>query len=515
MDKPSILWVDDEIDYLKPHQLFLQQKNYQIHPCKSGTDALELLRTTTVDLVLLDHNMPGLSGIETLSLIKKTYPLLAVVMVTNNQEEAIIHEALANQVSDFLIKPVLPNQVYVCLKKILNQHQLQGTQTKQLFLKNHRTLLSDIETATTPEHFYTLYKTLVDWQLRLERTDEPSVIEMLEALFNTANNAFFNLVSEQYKGWVKGENAPILSHQVLDKIIMPRASQAKTMVLVLDNLRLDHWRALQPIFLEQFNILDEQLSMCLLPTVTQYARNAIFSGLLPEKIATQFPNHWIADSKPGLKNESEAFFFESYCKRNNLKLKYHYEKLNKEKDAQQAVKNFNKTQTKDLSFFVVNFIDQLSHANTSNATVKAMIPNDRAFRNSALNWLDNSAVKTLINQAAANQMQLIITTDHGSINVNKPSLLKGNQDHTDNLRYKHGHQIKAQEKECLKVLNPSEFGLPKNSLASTYLFAKNKYFFTYPNAYNQYANYYKNTYQHGGVSIEEMIVPTVILIPKN
>jgi DNA-binding response OmpR family regulator len=514
MNKPSILWVDDEIDLLTPHIMFLEQKGFVVHRCNSGADAITFCATQAPDLILLDENMPGLSGLETLTALKKANPFSAVIMVTNNQDDYLINNALGAQVSDFLLKPVLPNQVYISIVKVLDQRRLMKEKRVDVFIQENLHLHNRIELANSHKDFYSLYKDLVIWQLKIDSIEDPTVLDLLHSLFQTANKAFSYFVGNHYESWLKGENSPVMSHHLLNQKIIPATINQKTIVIVLDNLRLDHWLTIKPVFMEHFTVKKEELYMSLLPTVTQYARNAIFAGMTPLEIKNKFSTLWIPDHLEGLKNEEEAFFFEAYCNKNKLALKTSYQKINSETQALKLLKNFNQILKNDLSFIVCNFIDQLSHANTSNSIVKSMIPNERAFRKAALNWIDNSAINSLIGFIAKNNIQLIITTDHGSILAKKPSILKGNHDHTDNLRYKHGHRITAVKKESLTFNFPENIGLPKNSLASQYIFAKEAYFFTYPNAYHKFASHFQNTYQHGGVSMEEMMVPFIVLQPK-
>ncbi len=514
MNKPSILWVDDEIDLLTPHIQFLEAKGYEVRRCSSGADALLVIKEKPVDLILLDENMPGLSGLETLEKIKDLAANIQVIMVTNNQDDYMVQTALGGDIADFLIKPLLPNQLVISIKKIWDQKNIIAEKIKRQFLENYRALQEAAHTAQSLEEFTSLYQKLVQWQLKMDVAQEPSLLQMLEDIQMSANKSFASFIQSQYPSWLKGENQPVLSHTILRDKIIPAAQKKKTMVLLLDNLSLDHWEAIASVFDSVYSQIEKSVTVSLLPTVTQYARNSIFAGMTPLEIQDNFPHLWESDYSDGLKNEHEEVLLENYIKSKHLKLKTSYIKINKETDAIKAFKNFKDIRQSDLSFVVCNFIDQLSHANTSNSMVKSMIPSSRAYRQAAFNWLENSELKNLILEAAAHDIQLIVCTDHGSVLAKKPSLLKGHKDHTDNLRYKHGHKITPIAKETVVFDEPHLIGLPKNSLASSYIFAKEDVFFVYPNNYNAHATYYKNTYQHGGISMEEMLIPFIVLDPK-
>ena len=329
-----------------------------------------------------------------------------------------------------------------------------------------------------------------------------------------ANLKFSELVTDSYESWIQHANGPIFSHQLLDKKIIPLTKEKKTLVLLLDNLRVDHWQTIKPVLEAQFNVVKDAFYTAILPTVTQYARNAIFSGLLPIEIKNNYPKQWKEDTEEGLKNEFEALFFKDYCERKNLKISHSYVKINHNKQATDYIKDFKKIAKNDLNFAVVGFIDQLSHAKTTHQIINDITHNNKAYRETTLNWFSNTYLQEILKLTIDHNIQLIITTDHGAIQVEHPSMLKGNRDHTDNLRYKNGHRINSSAKSSFQVDVPENIGLPKSSLASTYVFAKNKSFFVYPNEFNKFADKYRNSYQHGGISMEEMMVPFVVLVPK-
>lgn len=514
MNKQCILWVDDEVDFLKPHFLFLNQKGYDVIGCNNAREGLAYLEENEVSLVLLDENMPGISGLETLVAIEEKGINIPVIMVTNNQEEYTLKEALSNKVVDFLVKPVLPNQVYVSVKKILEQKQITTDKKQSDFLSSHLKISADIYEANNMEAFYKLYQSLVKWQIEFENSKNKLLLEMLEGHFQNANLKFSEFVEGSYTSWIQNDGGPIFSHELLDKKIFPLLKGKKTLVLVLDNLRADHWQTIKPSLESQFNVIEDGFYTAILPTVTQYARNAIFAGLLPIEIKNKYPKQWKEDTEEGLKNEFEALFFKEYCERKGLNISHSYAKINSNKQASDYIKDFKKIAKNTLNFAVIGFIDQLSHAKISHPIINEITHNNKAYRDTTMNWFSNTYLQDILKLILEHNIQLIITTDHGAIQVDHPSVLNGNRDHTDNLRYKNGHRIQSNSKSSFQIDVPESVGLPKSSLASTYIFAKNKSFFVYPNEFNKFADKYMDSYQHGGISMEEMIVPFVVLTPK-
>lgn len=510
----SILWVDDEIDLLKPHILFLQQKKYEVTTSQSGQDALEELQNATFDIVFLDENMPGLSGLETLTAIKQNYANLPVVMITKSEEEYIMEEAIGSKIADYLIKPVNPNQILLTLKKNLDHSRLVSERTTASYQQEFRKIAMDMAMVNTYDQWVALYQKLIYWERELEQLEDSSMFEILESQKTEANTQFSKFVDKNYQSWFTQDNGPILSHQVFKKLVNPQLQNNKTLWVVIDNLRYDQWQVLEDVVANHYKKITEEAYFSILPTATQYARNAIFSGLTPLQMAKMHPKLWKNDTDEGGKNLFEAEFLEAQLQRLKLNLDWAYYKISSLKQGKQLAQNFSAQKEKDLTVIVYNFVDMLSHAKTEMEVIKELAGNDKAYRSLTLSWFKNSPLLDIMQQAQQMGLKLLLTTDHGTINVKQPSKVIGDRDTSLNLRYKTGRSLTFENKEVLAAKNPEALQLPSITLSSSFIFAKNDMFFAYPNNYNHYVSYYRNTYQHGGVSLEEMVVPFVVLEPK-
>tara|TARA_R110002050_G_scaffold189163_8_gene323780 strand:+ start:3495 stop:5048 length:1554 start_codon:yes stop_codon:yes gene_type:complete len=517
MNTIKILWVDDEIDLLKPHILFLEKKNYNVTTCKSGTEAIDILEDETFDIVFLDENMPGLTGLETLNEIKEKNDTLPVVMITKSEEEYIMEEAIGNKIADYLIKPVNPNQILLSLKKNLDHSRLVSEKTTSNYQQEFRKIAMDLSMVNSYDAWVSLYQKLIYWEIQLEDIEDAGMFEILESQKNEANSQFGKFIDKNYANWFKPHtDAPVMSHTLFKNRIAPELSKEQpTLLIVLDNLRYDQWKVFEPIINNYYKKENEEAFYSILPTATQYARNAIFSGLMPSDMEKLFPKYWKNDTDEGGKNLYEAEFLESQMKRLNLNhLECGYHKITNLKAGKKLVENFKSLKKNDLSVIVYNFVDMLSHSKTEMEVVKELASNDKAYRSLALSWFKNSPLLEMIQQAQTLGFKLILTTDHGTINVKNPSKVIGDKDTSLNLRYKTGRSLTYDNKDVLFAKNPKELHLPSITMSSSYIFAKNDLFFAYPNNYNHYVSYYRNTYQHGGVSLEEMIIPFVVFNPK-
>ena len=515
MSIAKILWVDDEIQLLKPHILFLEKKNYDVTPCTNGADAVQSVSEEQFDIVFLDENMPGLSGLETLSQIKEKLPNLPVIMITKSEEEYIMEEAIGSKIADYLIKPVNPNQILLSLKKNLDTSRLVSEKTTSNYQQEFRKIALDLAMVNTYNDWIELYKKLVHWEIQLESISDVGMTEILESQKEEANSQFYKFIKKNYQDWFQNYDKPILSHTLFKEVIVPQLDTKNgTLLVVLDNLRYDQLRVLEPIINNYYKTIDETSFYSILPTATQYARNAIFSGLMPLDMEKKYPNYWKNDTDEGGKNLYENEFLTEQIKRLNLKINHEYYKITNLNSGRDLANNFAKTKDNDLTVIVYNFVDMLSHSRTEMEMIKELASDDKAYRSLTVSWFKNSPLLEIIQKAQKMGLKLIITTDHGTINTTKPSKVVGDKNISSNLRYKTGRSLTYNEKEVYEVKNPKDIYLPTINLSSSFVFAKENYFFAYPNNYNHFVKYYKNTYQHGGVSLEEMIIPCITLEPK-
>jgi CheY-like chemotaxis protein len=509
--------VDDEIDLLKPHILFLQEKGYLVDTSSNGKDAIDILQNTNFDLVFLDENMPGISGIETLNKIRLINSAIPVVMITKSEEEHIMETAIGSKIADYLIKPVNPNQILLSIKKNLETRKLISRETTTAYQSEFRNLGEQINRARDYFEWEEIYRRLVYWELELERLDDEGMYEVFRMQKSEAGLGFSRFIKNNYLSWFsdKNRNKPLLSPAVFkDKIFPLVESRGKAFVILIDNLRLDQWRILYPIISEYYTIHDDSLFCSILPTATQYARNAMFAGLMPREIASMNPALWLNDDEEGGKNLNEEELLQKQLNRLGKKYRMYYDKITHGRAGKKLVDNFSNLLNYDLVVIVYNFIDLLSHANTELEMIRELAGNDTAYRSLVLSWFQHSQLLDLIKLLAENGIAVVFTTDHGSIRVNNPLKVIGDKKTSVNLRYKTGKNLNYNPREVFEIRDPYLAHLPKTEVSSTYIFATNSDFLAYPNNYNHYVSYYKNTFQHGGISLEEMLVPVVTMLPR-
>ena len=517
MEKIHILWADDEIDLLKPHILFLKEKGYEVHTANSGDDALDMVKERPFDIILLDENMPGLSGLEALVKIKQLRNEIPVVMITKSEEEHIMEDAIGSQISDYLIKPVNPNQILLSLKKNLENKRLIREKTSSAYQQEFRQIGMTLSDRLSIQEWKDVYQKLVFWELELTRSREEGMEEILRMQKSEANTQFSKFIANHYQDWLNGKdaNAPILSHTVFKNRIVPELDKADTTFLVLiDNLRYDQWKVIQPIISEFFKVDSEELYCSILPTATQYARNAFFAGLLPSEIEKRYPNYWLNDEDEGGKNLHEEFFMQEQLKRLGKDMKTSYTKITNFQSGKKLAENLPNLMGNKFNTIVYNFVDMLSHARTEMEVIRELADDEKAYRSITVSWLEHSPLLDILKQIADRKARLIITTDHGTIRVTEPSKVVGDRNTNTNLRYKQGKNLNYEKRDVYEVRNPSDIYLPKQHVSTAFVFAKEDKFFAYPNNYNYYVNYYRNTFQHGGISLEEMLIPFITLSNK-
>ena len=526
MSPYSILWADDEIDLLKPHILFLRSKGYDPVTVNNGRDALELVAARHFDLVILDENMPGLTGLETLQRIKEIAPQTPVIMITKSEEENIMDQAVGNNIADYLIKPVNPNQILLSIKKNLHSDKLVSQTAAADYQQDFSRLSMQINDARTITDFYSVYEKLVNWELRLAST-ETNMDEMLKMQKSDADSTFYKFIKRNYEDLVAAlpsalvptrtanpGNRPLMSPEVFPKTVFPLLDQGeKIFFILIDNFRLDLWLSIKPLLADYFTF-EEQLYTSILPTATQYARNSIFSGLMPIDIANLFPHLWVDEDEDEGKNLNESELVQTLFERFRRRCRFSYNKINDSNGGERLLREFANLAQNDLNIVVLNFIDMLSHARTESRMIRELARTDAAYRSLAESWFRHSSALELFRRIAETGAKVIVTTDHGTIRVDSPVKVVGDKNTNTNLRYKVGKNLGYNPRQVYEIKRPQQFGLPAPNVSSTYIFAGNNDFFAYPNNYNYYVQYYTDTFQHGGISLEEMLIPLVTLTPK-
>ena len=517
MDKVQILWADDEIDLLKPHVMFLENKGYQVTTATNGRDAVDLVKSREFDIIFLDENMPGLNGLETLVQIKNIHAGVPVVMITKNEEEAIMEEAIGGKIADYLIKPVNPNQILLSLKKNLEDKRLISEKTTQGYQQEFRQIGMSMSDRLSWSEWVDVYKKLVYWEIELEKSKDPGMYDILTMQKGEANQLFSKFVENNYLGWLKDpENAPLLSHQLMKRKAFPLLDQGEDPVffILIDNLRYDQWKVIQPALQDLFKVVEEDVYCSILPTATQYARNAIFAGLMPSDIQKRFPDKWVGDEEEEGKNNYEEFFLADQLQRLRRSVKFSYTKVTHLDAGKALVDQVPNMMRNPFNVIVYNFVDMLSHARTDMQVIKELAEDEKAYRSITRSWFDHSPLLEVLRRIAEKPAKVIITTDHGTIRVKDPSRIVGDRNTNTNLRYKQGKNLNYEKKDVLEIKNPADAFLPRVNVSTAYVFVKGDRFFAYPNNFNYYVNFYRDTFQHGGISPEEMIIPVVMLQSK-
>jgi DNA-binding response OmpR family regulator len=510
----SILWVDDEIEYLKPHIIFLEQRDYQVSTATNGEDALDMVSESNFDLVFLDENMPGLSGLETLTRLKEIKPNLPVVMVTKSEEESIMDQAIGAKIADYLIKPVNPKQILLSIKKHVHKHSLISEKTTSDYQQAFGQIGVLISTARTFADWTSIYKKLTQWSLLLTETNDSGITEVFTMQMAEANNEFGKFIKSNYLGWFgnSANERPMMSHNLIRNLVFPTIDSGNRVLMVLiDNFRYDQWMAIQELLSPFWRVEKEILYLSILPTATQYARNALFSGLMPKEIQLKYPEFWVFDEEDSGKNLFEQELLLHQAQRLGKNYKVHYEKTSTIKTSSPLSSNLKQTLQNDLTVLVYNFIDVISHARTEMEMMRQLASDEAAYLSLTRSWFKHSELFTLLKEASNHGVRVIITTDHGTIRVKNPVKVVGDKATSTNLRYKLGKNLNYNPKQVFEVRKPDEAHLPKANVSSSYIFALGNDFFAYPNNYNYYVNYYRDTFQHGGISIEEMIIPYIEL----
>lgn len=516
MRKIRILWTDDEVEALKPHILFLQEKGYEIDTCSNGNDTIDLVRQNQYDLIFLDENMPGLSGIETLKLIKEVRTDIPVVMITKSDEEELMEAAIGSEIADYLIKPVKPKQVLLVIKKILDQRRLITEKTTTDYRQEFTRISNMISEASTTADWIELYKKIVFWESELEKSEDQGMADILKLQENEANNSFSKFIINNYINWHTPNNKdkPLLSPELFTNKIFPLVQDQKPIFFVLiDNMRYDQWKTISAELSGLYRVIDEEIYFSILPTATQFSRNSIFAGVMPSVIADKMPQLWIKDNDDEGKNNFEEELFDAQLKRKGLKYRWSYNKINSGQQGKKLNDKIRSLLENDINILIFNFVDMLSHARTEAGLIRDLAKDEAAYRSLTRSWFLHSSLFELLKTLASHPVKVIFTTDHGTIRVQNPLKIIGDRQTSSNLRYKMGRNLDYDPKKVFELKDPEKAMLPKSNISSRYIFATNKDFLVYQNNYNQFAAYYKDSFQHGGISMQEIMLPIAFIEP--
>jgi CheY-like chemotaxis protein len=514
-----ILWVDDEIDFLKPHMLYLKGKGYDVFPCSNARDALDLLVHERYDLILLDEMMPGMGGLDFLDALKETDPYLPVVMITKSEEEDVMNEAIGRRITDYLIKPVNPSQIWLACKKVFDRRDIEREQRIRDYMEDFAKIQSLSTDGFGWDDWTKLYLKMVRWDLELLQAEDHALRHAHQGRISALNREFCRFVEAHYRGWVEqaAGQRPLLSTDIVEQKVLPLIREGKKVSLVvIDCMRLDQWLVLEPLVNEFFQS-DLELFSSILPTATLYSRNAIFSGLFPMDIARRFPDYWqeAQETETG-RNRYEKDLLKSLLDRSGVSSEaLQYVKVYNRTEAQELSRNLGSLADLRLSALVFTFVDALSHSRSQSEILQELAPDEDALRSHLRTWFSHSILKETLAALAGRGVHVVICTDHGSVMVKKPTLVRARRETSTAVRYKFGDNLQCDERAAVHIRDPRVFKLPLDSLIKHYILAKEHYFFLYPNNYHKYERIFRGTFQHGGISLEEMVLPLVTLTPRD
>ena len=522
MESKKILWVDDEIELLRSHVIFLSEKGYKVDTATNGEDAISSVKEKSYDLIFLDEMMAGMGGLETLSKIKTIKPNIPVVMITKSEEEALMNEAIGGKISDYLTKPVNPSQVLLVCKKILEGKKISGEYAAKDYLQDFNQISQALTGNLDFAEWIEIYLKLVNWDVELDKHSEIGLRQTLNDQWREANKEFSKFVEKNYSDWINSPgdiDTPTLTTEITEQYVLNHLSveNVRVFYFVLDCLRMDQWLVMERQLVDLFNI-EKDYYYSILPTATPYARNSLFSGLFPGEIEKYYPGLWQGkDDDESSMNKYEKELLQLLLDRKKIRLRNElkYIKIIDPTVGRNFEQNILSYSNTNLVAVVVNFLDMIAHGRSDSDLLKEIAPDEPAYRSLTSSWFTHSSLLgTLRALAKMDRVKIVITTDHGSIRSLRGAKVLGDKEASTSLRFKYGRNLKVDSKHAVFIKNPQEYKLPKQGLTINYIIAKEDYFFVYPTDYHKYLTHYKDTFQHGGISLEEMILPVITMEPK-
>ncbi|MFN2397687.1 MAG: response regulator [Gemmatimonadaceae bacterium] len=513
----AILWVDDEADLLESHRLFLRDRGYEVDSATNAEDAVEMLRSRPYGLVLLDEQMPGKRGLEAYRDIRELDASMPIVMVTKSEEDSTLREAIGAAVKDYLVKPVNPRQVLSVVMRIFDGERIRQQAVARRFVERFRAMELERERTLDWRGWISRYSELTDWDLELAEAGERSLLESLRGLYPQLRREFADFMRKAYPAWLRSleGDRPALSIDVVGEFLLPVLQREKAgLFIVIDCLRLDQWRILQPLITPMFDV-ETTHYFSILPTATPYARNSLFSGLFPCEIAARFPDWWEDRSEDTL-NAHERELLEAHLTELRGHTPVRYEKISSSLDSDELERRVSSAIGADgVSAFVFNFVDLLTHGRSESAILYEVARDEIALRQITRQWFERSVLLNVLKEAARRGISAIVTSDHGSIHCQTPATVFAKRDATANLRYKFGEDLRAERPDhALLFTSSDDLKLPRRGLGANTLLATGDTFFVYPTKLREYQARYRGSFLHGGVTPEEVILPVALLTPK-
>ena len=512
----KVLWADDEIELLRPHHLFLDEKGFKVTPVSNGEDALALVEKEDFDIVLLDEMMPGLDGLSTLEQLKELKPHVPVIMITKNEEERLMDEAIGKRIDDYLTKPVNPSQIFMACKKILDSRQIRQSRAGQDYVARAAQVREWLSGPVGWQTWVDVHRLLCEWEIEVAQLSDAGLRQMVEDQRRECNQEFCRFIENHYAAWVDDEDdSPPLSVDVVNEFVAPLLEGGRQVFFVIvDCLRLDHWMVMEPLLAPYFNVR-RNYHYSVLPTATPYSRNAIFSGLFPAEIADKYGDMWQkAQEDERSLNRHEHRFMSDQLADMGINVKTHYTKVLDPAEGQDLNRRIGGLRKTPMVAVVYNFLDMLVHGRSHSNLLREIAPDEPGFRSLVHSWFEHSTLFEGLKKIAETGAAVVLTTDHGAVRSGRATMVHGDRQTSANLRYKHGKNLRCDPKDALLLKDPSSFGLPSTGLGSNFLIAREDFYFVYPTNFNEYQRQYKDSFQHGGISLEEMVLPVAVMEPK-